>query len=42
VRQETKDDQPQVPSWLLITSTFSIVAFTIGMIWVFLTIKPWN
>ena len=42
MRQEIKNDESQVPSWLLIMSTFSIVAFAIGLIWVFLTIKPWN
>jgi len=34
--------QPQLPTWLLITSLLMIVAFAIGMIWAFLTIKPWN
>jgi hypothetical protein len=42
VRRESKNDQPQVPAWLLMTSTLIIVASAIGMIWAFLTIKPWN
>ena len=42
VKQFGRTIQPEMPAWLLITSTLIIVAFAIGMIWAFLTIKPWN